>query len=59
MDRDDVARIYNGILLGIKSEIMPFAATWMDPKTGILSVGSQTEKQKHHMISFYVESKKA
>ena len=43
MDRDDVARIYNGILLGIKSEIMPFAATWMDPKTGILSVGSQTE----------------
>ena len=54
-----MARIYNGILLGIKSEIMPFAATWMDPKTGILSVGSQTEKQKHHMISFYVESKKA
>ena len=36
----------------IKSEIMPFAAAWMDPKIAILSVVSQTEKQKHHMTSF-------
>ena len=55
--------IYNGILLrcGIyameyysaiqKSEIMPFAATWMDMEIIILSEGSQTEKDKYHMIS--------
>ena len=37
---------------------MPFAATWMDLETIILSEGSQTERDKHHMISVYVESKK-
>ena len=29
---------------------MPFAATWMDPETVILSEVSQTEKDKYHMI---------
>ena len=33
-----------------KNEIMPFAATWMDLKTVILSEVSQTEKDKYHMI---------
>ena len=32
-------------------EIMPFAATWMDLEILILSEGSQTEKDKCHMIS--------
>ena len=32
-----------------KNEIIPFATTWMDPKTAILS--SQTQKDKYHTIS--------
>ena len=34
-----------------KNEIMPFAATWMDLESIILSEVSQTEKGKYHMIS--------
>ena len=34
-----------------KSEIMPFAATWMDLDFTILSEVSQKEKDKYHMIS--------
>ena len=30
---------------------MPFAAAWMDLEIIILSEVSQTEKNKHHMIS--------
>ena len=30
---------------------MPSAATWMDVEIVILSEGSQTEKDKYHMIS--------
>ena len=33
-----------------ESEIMPFAATWMDLEIVILSEVSQTEKDKYHMI---------
>ena len=35
-----------------KNEIMPFAATWMDLESIILSEISQTEKDKYPMISF-------
>ena len=34
-----------------KNEIMPFAATWMNLETTLLSEVSQTEKDKYHMIS--------
>ena len=30
---------------------MPFAATWMDLETSILSEASQTEKEKYHMTN--------
>ena len=34
-----------------KNEILPLAATWMDLDIIILSEVSQTEKDKHRMIS--------
>ena len=44
--------IYNGILLSHKkNDIMPFAATWMELETLILSEVSQKEKDIFHMIS--------
>ena len=33
------------------NKIMPFAATWMELETLILSEVSQKEKDKYHMIS--------
>ena len=35
-----------------KNDIMPFVATWIEPKTLTLSEVSQKEKDKYHMISF-------
>ena len=35
-----------------KNEIMPFATMWMDLESIMLSEISQTEKDKHCMISF-------
>ena len=52
MDKEDVTRIYNGILLSNKkNETVPFAATCVDPEMAIWSQVSQTEKEKYHMIS--------
>ena len=34
-----------------KNEIMPFAATWMELETLILSEVSQKKKDKYHMMS--------
>ena len=44
--------IHNEILLSHKkNDIMPFAATWMELETLILSEINQKEKDKYHMIS--------
>ena len=47
-----VLYIHNGVLFSHKkNEIMPFAATWMELETLILSEMSQKDKDKYHMIS--------
>ena len=44
--------IHNGILHSHKkNEIMPFAVTWMELETLILTEVSQKEKDKYHTIS--------
>ena len=51
MDKEDVAHIYNGILLSHKKgKKWVFVETWVDPEIVILSEVSQTEKDKYHMI---------
>ena len=53
MDREDVAHIYNGILLSHKkNKVLPFAVTWLNLGNIIFSEVSQTEKDKYCMISF-------
>ena len=42
---------HNGILLSYKKEIVPFAATRVDPEIIILSEVSQTEKGRYYVIS--------
>ena len=52
MDYKDVVHMYNGILLSHKKDkTVPFAATWIEPETLIMSKLSQKEKDRHHMIS--------
>ena len=47
-----VIHIHNGILLSHKKDkIMPFATTWMELESLILSEVSQKEKNKYHMTS--------
>ena len=51
MDKEDVAHIYNGILLSHKKEgKMPFAVTWMDLEIVIQGEVSQKEKDKYCII---------
>ena len=52
LDSEEVVYIHNGILLSHKKDdIMPFAATWMELETLILSEMSQKDKDKYHMRS--------
>ena len=45
VDKEDVVRTCNRILLIIKkTEVMPFAATWMDLESVTLSEVSEKEK---------------
>ena len=51
MDKEDVAHIHNGILLGYtKNEIMPFTATWMNLEIVIVNEVSQTQKDKYIIL---------
>ena len=47
MDKEGV-EYYSAIK---KNKILPFATTWMDPESIMLSKISQSEKDKYHMIS--------
>ena len=47
MDKEDVLFKYNGILVIIKTEIMPLAATWTDLEIIILS---EATKRKTNTI---------
>ena len=51
MDEEDVGHIYNRILLSNKkSEILPFATTWMDLKGTMLSEINHTVDKSYCMI---------
>ena len=54
-----MVQTYNGILLGHKKYILPFATAQMDLQGIMLSEISQSEKDKHNTIRFhlFVESK--
>ena len=56
VDKEDVVRIHNGILLSHvkENEIMPFAATRMQLMILVLVEVSQKE-DKYHMISLVCE----
>ena len=52
MDKEDVAHIYNGILLSHKkTELELFVVRWMDIETVIQSEVSHKEKNKYHMLT--------
>ena len=47
-----MVHIYNEYYSAIRrDEILPFATTWMDLETIILTEISQTEKVENHMVS--------
>ena len=60
MDKEDVAHIYNGILLSQKrNETELFVVRWMDLVSVIQSEVSEKEKNKYRMLThIYMESKK-
>ena len=53
MDEEDVVHIYTMEYYSAikKNEIMPFAATWIDPEVVIPNEVSQTEKVEYYMTS--------
>ena len=51
MDKEDVVRIYNGILAIKRNEIGSFVEMWMDLETVIQSEVSQKEKNKYCILT--------
>ena len=58
MDKEDVVYVHNGILAIRNDKYSPFALTWMDLEGIMLSEMSQSEKDKHYMVSFIWGTKK-
>ena len=59
MDKEDVAHIYNGILLiHKKNEIELFVVRWMDLEIVMQSEVSLKEENKYRMLTHIMESKK-
>ena len=57
-DKEDMVHIDNEILLSHRKNAMrPLVAIWMDLEIILLSEVNQTEKEKFHVISLYVDSK--
>ena len=48
----------NYFIMLLKAAVLTFATTWMDLEMITLEEGSQTEKDKHHMISLICGIKK-
>ena len=56
MDKEDVAHIYNGILLSHKiNEIELFVVRWMDLGSVMQSEVSQKEENKYRMLTHIYE----
>ena len=51
MDKEDVAHIYNGILVIKRNEIELFVLRWMDLESVIQSEVSEKEKNKYCMLT--------
>ena len=59
MGKEDMVRVYNGILLNCKkNEITSFAATWVDLEIIVLGEINQKERNISYYIPLYVKSKK-
>ena len=59
MDKEDVAHLYNGILLSHKrNEIELFVVRWMDLESVIQSEVCQKEKNKYCMLTHVYGIKK-
>ena len=58
MDKEDVIYTYNGILLSHKkNEILPFATTWMDLESVMLSEISQRQMPYDFTYMWNLETK--
>ena len=59
MEKEDVAHIYDGILLSHKrNEIELSVVRWMDLESVIQSEVHQKDKNKYRMLTIYMECKK-
>ena len=57
LDKEDVVYAMEYYSARKKTKLIPFAITWMDLKGIALREISQTEKDKHHMISLILDYK--